>query len=701
MKNNIYTTVRVILAAALITSSLTFTTSRTNAADGDLDLTFGTGGIVTTDLNLDDEGHAVAIQTDGKIVVAGSQTLIAAPQFGLARYNTNGSLDTTFDGDGKVTTSIGFSSRAHAVAIQPDGKIVAVGTTDLGLNDSDFAVVRYNTNGTIDTTFGSTGIILTRFLTGIDNFAHAVAIQGDGKIVVAGESSDILFFRNFALARYNTNGSLDTTFDGDGKLTTTFAVTAGAKSVFIQSDGKITAAGTGNLARYSSTGALDPSFGTGGRVFINNLSINAAKIQSDGNIVVAGSTIVSGDAHFGLARITPTGFFDTTFNTGGRVSTNFGTLNIATSLVIQTDGKIIAAGFSRIGASNVDFALARYNTNGSLDTSFSDDGKVTTDILPNDNAAGATLQPDGKIVVVGRAVADLNTGNFALARYQSGGTAVVPRPNQFDFDADGRTDVAVWRPSDGNWHILRSLDGGYHNAVWGASGDRIATGDYDNDNKSDIAVFRPADGTWYILNSGNGTVSQITWGTSTDIVVPGDYDDDGKTDVAVYRPSDGNWHILRSSDGGYTNVAWGINGDSPLIGDFDGDGQTDIAVRRPSSGEWFINRSTAGYISVVWGVGTDRAVPADYDGDQKYDVAVWRPSTGEWFILNSNGNTYTTYTWGAAGDVPVPGNYDGDAKDDVAVYRSGTWHLLRSTEGYQTFSWGSAADQPIPAAFVP
>ncbi len=276
--------------------------------------------------------------------------------------------------------------------------------------------------------------------------------------------------------------------------------------------------------------------------------------------------------------------------------------------------------------------------------------------------------------------------------------AVVPRP-KFDFDDDGKTDISVWRPSDGNWHISQSTDG-YAQYTWGSSGDLIVPFDFDGDNRADVAVWRPSNGTWYILNSFSGTYRTYTWGAATDIPVPGDYDDDGRADVAVYRPSTGTWYILKSL-GGNKTITWGSGSDVPIVGDFDGDGQTDIAVRRPSTGQWFINRSSSGFVTITWGVAADRPVHADYDRDGKTDVAVWRPSTGDWFILNSNGGPFTVYTWGAAGDVPVIGDYDGDGRDDIGVYRNGIWYVLQSTSGYRTASWGNATDVAVPGKYTP
>ena len=705
MKNKSNSTAKELLCVALLLATTFLATVKVSAADGDLDLTFDGDGKVTTDFNAsDDTGFATAIQADGKIVVAGVQVVNANTRFAVARYNTNGSLDTTFDGDGKVTTPIGFFALARAVAIQSDGKIVVVGTANSGVNDSNFAVVRYNANGTLDTAFGSTGIIITRFLIGIDESANAVTIQSDGKLVVAGEASNINFFSSFAIARYNANGSLDNTFDGDGQLTTTFAVEAGAKSVSIQSDGKITAAGTGNLARYLSNGALDSAFGTGGRVLINNLGINASKIQPDGNIVVAGTTVVNGVSNFGLARLSPVGFFDSTFGTGGRVATNFGTLDNGAALILQTDGKIIIAGRSVVNGQTSDFALARYNSNGSLDTSFGTGGKVTTDIFASDEATGAALQPDGKVVLVGKAQDSSNANNFAVVRYQSG-APIAPRPHQFDFDGDGRDDPAVFRPSERNWYIQRSTSG-FLAFQFGLATDKLTPADYDGDGKSDIAVWREAaQSTFFVFQSATNTVRTDNFGITGDLPsVVGDWDGDGKADPAVYRnganAGEQSFFFYRGSlnnpNGNITFVPWGTSGDKAVRGDFDGDGKIDPAVFRPSNRVWFVRRSSDNSLQAVnWGLATDKLMPGDYDGDGKTDFAVFRPSETVWYILQSSNNQPRFQQWGLATDLLVPGDYDGDNKTDIAVFRpsSGLWFVIRSTDGgANIFQWGISTD---------
>jgi len=380
-------------------------------SDGSLDTTFDSDGMVTTEISGNDQGYAVAIQDDGKIVVAGYS---GNTDFAVVRYNTDGSLDTvTFNptgafggppnSPGMVTTVIGDYDYGYAVAIQSDGKIVVAGTVSSG-GQNTFAVVRYNSDGSLDTTFDGDGIVVTIFGAGTDDQARAVAIQPDGKIVVAGSSD-----ADFAVARYNSDGSLDNTFNGDGRVTTDFGSSDYGYAVTIQPDGKIVVAGKSNnnfaLARYNSSGTLDSTFDSDGMVTTLvgtgideaqgvGLQSDGVGLQSDGKIVAAGRAYVSTTYDFGAASYNSNGSPDSTFDSDGIVTTHFGGTSgdDAYAVAIQSDGKIIAAGTSNVGG-NYDVAVVRYNSDGSLDTSFDSDGMVTTPVSASgtDNARGIAL----------------------------------------------------------------------------------------------------------------------------------------------------------------------------------------------------------------------------------------------------------------------------------------------------------------------
>jgi len=277
-------------------------------------------------------------------------------------------------------------------------------------------------------------------------------------------------------------------------------------------------------------------------------------------------------------------------------------------------------------------------------------------------------------------------------------TAVESRA---DFDGDGKTDLSVFRPSEGNWYLNQST-AGFGVINWGISTDVLTPGDFNGDNKADFAVFRAnadsAQPDFYVLNSGTFTVSGVSWGVAGDIPVIRDYDGDDKEDVAVFRPSNNTWYILNSG-GGTTFTVFGQAGDVPVAGDFDGDGKGDLNVYR--SGTWISQLSGGGSSNIVLGSAGDILVPADYDGDNKDDVALFRPSTGQWFVRKSSDATTIITLWGTSGDIPVPGDYDGDGSDDYAIYRNGQWWLLRSTSGATTTTFGLATDKSVPRSYIP
>jgi len=309
---------------------------------GTLDPTFGTGGKVTTDFaGAGDAAAAIAIQTDGKLVAAGNTFNNRASNFNfaVARYNSNGTLDASFGTGGKATFDVGGSfAFAYAVALQADGKIVVAGGTVNGLFN-DFALVRFNSNGTIDTSFGTGGKVLTDF--GVSAQADSVAVQADGTILVGG-FANIDGGYNFELVRYNSNGTLDTSFGIGGKVTTDFGLSTQGFS-FAQA--------------------------------------NSLALQQDGKILLAGTAFLNSVRNFALVRYNGNGTLDTSFGTGGKETTAFATPNpssdnsSAEAVAIQPDGKVVAAGLAAF-----DIALARYNSNGTLDATFGTGGKVITSI---------------------------------------------------------------------------------------------------------------------------------------------------------------------------------------------------------------------------------------------------------------------------------------------------------------------------------
>ena len=385
------------------------------AVPGNLDPSFGVGGKVMAPVGSGDFGEALAIQPDGKIVVAGWGW---DDGFVVARYLPDGLLDASFGQGGKTTTSFGpnRAAQARAIALQSNGKIVVAGAVG---NDTSFALARYNADGSIDSTFGSGGTV--KVSVGGVSGAYAVAVQPDGRIVVAGRGAA----DEFGLARLNPDGSLDSGFGTGGTVTTTIGSLGIVYAIALQPDGRIVAGGFPGftLARYDPNGSLDATFGTQGIATTASGAEEGARalaLQSDGKIVVAGDDHERG---FTLARYTPSGALDPTFGSGGVASTALGWFSRARGVAVQPDGRISAAGEATVGAIQA-FAVARYDADGTPDAGFGDDGVVVSDLstyptIVYGSAASVALQSDGKIVVGGTAQVLTGGGNptFGLARY--------------------------------------------------------------------------------------------------------------------------------------------------------------------------------------------------------------------------------------------------------------------------------------------
>lgn len=385
------------LSSILLTA---FNISIAFAQSGTLDVSFGNQGKATATFQPpEDVGRKAVIQADGKIVQAGYSVVEAAYPYkyamALVRYNTNGVLDSTFDQDGKITTIVtGYNDEAYDLAIQQDGKIVVAGdsydkSSESG-GTSRFTIVRYNNDGTLDSTFNKNGKVTTS-IGNADDVAYTLAIQSDEKILVAGFSTQQQG-TDFALARYNTDGSLDKSFSTDGKVTTPI--------------------GSGNEGVFSIT------------------------LQPDGKILAAGFSFNGSDYDFALVRYNTNGSLDKSFGGDGKVTTAIGDADDPCfSVALQKDGKIVAAGYL-VENGHGHFALVRYNVDGSLDKSFGNEGKVKTILgMGNDLGSSVAIQADGKIVVAGTSD-NGNNRDFAVVRYDTNGII----DNSFDGDGKVFTD---------------------------------------------------------------------------------------------------------------------------------------------------------------------------------------------------------------------------------------------------------------------
>lgn len=431
-----------VLLAVLAAVAMVIPAQPAIAVPGELDFSFGSGGVLSTDFGgTYDWAYAAAIQPDGKIVAAGVSNGGDDHDFALTRYGPEGLIDASFGDRGKVTTDFADSfDWGYAVVLQPDGKIVVGGVTDAS-GSRDFALARYNPDGSPDPAFGNAGLVIGGLRPLSADIVYGLALQPDGKILAGGVSfPDRVVLRpngDFMLARYEASGAPDPTFGVAGVVTTDFDNESWdeARALALQPDGSVvlggsttTGGGSGalvgadqlGLARYTGQGFLDRTFGDGGKVVIDGGSMVEAfrglALNPDGTIVAAGSVDGEHGGDMLLARFDRYGGLDSAFGHGGMTVTDFGSRSERLeSVALQPDGWIVAAGQVAKGP-NLDFAAVRYDPLGRLDAFFGTNGLTTFDFQGRDDRAHAlALQPDGRIVTVGS-----SETNFAVARFNGG-----------------------------------------------------------------------------------------------------------------------------------------------------------------------------------------------------------------------------------------------------------------------------------------
>jgi uncharacterized delta-60 repeat protein len=735
--------------------------------DGSLDTTFGTQGSLRVMLGNFESYFSLAVQSDNKIVIAGQNMGPTGSDFSCIRYNSDGSLDTSFDSDGKVITQIGVRTDiAFDIKIQTDGKIVLAGFSNQGLNNDEFALVRYNPNGSLDTTFDSDGIVITQFTTTEDT-AKSLAIQADGKIILFGDSG-----LSVAVAKYNPNGSLDTSFEGDGKALTTFgSLRNPVSSGEIQSDGKIIVTGSSGLdttridfglVRFNLDGSLDTSFDTDGKVITkeigSNSTISTVLYQPDGKIITIGYFYNGLRLGGFLFRYNADGSLDNTFDGDGKVVTSFVERTLVVfSAALLPDGKIIVAGstFFDGGGDNA-FMIAKYNVDGSLDTTFDGDGLLYSDISDfNDFIGSVAIQTDGKIVVGGFA---FSTNQIVVARYDANGSLDTT------FDGDGLSfvtpsvsatfsrinDIAL--QSDGKIVFAGGiLINGRFNFIVGRVN---PNGSLDNTFDGDGTLVAQIAG---IDNLANAVAIQ----TNGKIVVGGTSGNglpDGAANFAVARfNSDGSFDTTFDSDGKVTTPQ-GICNDLLIQPDgkivlagaktnlgypnsiavvrYNPNGSLDTGFRSSNSSAVGVVQTpfvrAAGYslklqpdgkiivggtigsgtivegtLAVIRYQGGDSLIPVvktpfDFDGDGKTDISIFRPTLGQWWYLRSSDNANRAFQFGSSTDKIVPADYTGDGKTDIATFTpsTGFWNILRSEDStFYGFPFGTSGDIAAPADY--
>jgi uncharacterized delta-60 repeat protein len=759
---------------------------RTNV-DGSVDNTFNAGGI-GVETNQDIAG--IGIQTDGKIMIGGDFTSYNSnPKPGIARLNANGTLDSTF-----VTPTF-LSTYFESFAFQPDGKILAAGTGN-GLSSNLYApVMRFNTDGTFDSTFAATigdnigyhlsqqadgKIIATGFFSeygenehnGIvrlnangavdttfnvslngNGFVGAIAKQADGKIIVGGRFRKAGGVFNNNIARFNVDGTVDTTFvTGAGTQTDLFFLYSSVNALAVQPDGKILvggifsdfdqSGGRYNLVRLNNNGSVDETFGISGDITqAPGTFVEDFNVLSNGQIMVAGRFFTTFFSQRNLLRLNTNGSIDSTFNINGTAANGVilrvlnqpdgkyiivgsftlyngvtrnriarlnadGTIdatfdsstgaNLSISdAALQSDGKVIIGGnFTSYNGTLIN-RIARINPNGSLDTTF------TVGTGANSTVSSVLLQSDNKILLGGfftnfsgttnNRFVRLNTNGSIDSSLVSGFDSILGSVNAMTLQTDGKLVLGgtITNYSSTPRNAIVRLKSAVNSAAKFI--------DFDGDGKTDISIFRPSLGQWWYLRSSDSSTRAFQFGSSTDKIVPADYTGDGKTDIATFTPTTGNWNILRSEDSTFYGFPFGTSGDIAAPADYDGDGKADPAVFRTSNSTWFINKSTGGTTIQQFGAIGDKPTVADYDGDGKADLAIYRVALGQWWRVNSSDGSNRAFTFGTATDKPLQGDYTGDGKADIAFFRptTGEWFVLRSEDSsFYSFPFGASGDIP-------
>jgi uncharacterized delta-60 repeat protein len=591
-------------------------------AAGELDSTFGGDGRVSTNFGGSESASDVAVQPDGKVVVVGGTSDGLTASFAVARYLPNGDPDPSFGGgDGRVTTD--FEGGAAAVALQKDGKIVVAGSNCCG----SIAIARYLTSGNLDPSFGDGGKVATG---GTFQGVGDIALQSDGKIVVVGSEQVSLSSFDIYVTRYLPSGSPDPTF---GAL---IDVSRGdeASAVAITPDGRFVLAGT-SLLRLRANGTLDPSFGSGDGEVPGNFS--DVVLQTDGKIVAAGA-VGDGDQDFGVFRFLSNGNPDPAFSGDGLATADFGGGDAPSAVAIQA-GKIVAAGSSWSG-NNSNFAIARFRADGSVDQTFSGDGKTTTDFGGVDSASALALQADSKIVAAG--TTSLGSGDFAVARYVGavptclgqqatiadagtivgtpGNDVIVGSDGADQIDGGGGNDIICSLGGNDSVHGGEGADG-----ISGADGNDTIHGDAGND------ILRGGEGADGILGDAGNDASYGEAGN--DIVHGGDgadfsFGDDGNDTVYGEKGND----VLRGGNG--ADFIFGDDGNDSVYGEAGND-----ALRGGNGADGLVGGDgndslygEAGDDSLNGGSGADALLGGDgndsLDGGANGDTCVQNAGTG-------------------------------------------------------------------------
>ena len=482
---------------------------------------------------------------------------------------------------------------------------------------------------------------------------------------------------NFGESVAMSNGKAAIGASGDDSPETA----AGAVYIFTESGGlyglqqKLTIPNGTNGDRFGSSVAIE-----------NNLLIGGAREDSP----------VVGQTGYGAAYIYE--FIGASWVSQGKITASDGAAFDRFGWSVAVSNDTIAVGAreddTTVGADAGSAYIFSRNGNG-----WSETQKIAPTDTFNSDRFGVSVALSNEILVIGAAEKQLTAPNGQGAAYYF---TLPPPKTKFDFDGDGKSDLSIFRPSNGQWWYQQSSNFVVKALQFGISTDEPVPADYDGDGKTDIAIFRPSTGEWFVLRSSNQSFYSVPFGISTDKPAPGDFDGDGLADITVFRASIGIWYINKSS-GGIQITQWGGANDVPVNKDYDGDGKSDFAIFRPTDGSWWLNRSTTGTFVTTFGTGTDKPVAADFTGDGKADIAVFRPSNGNWYVLRSEDSSFFAVPFGSNGDIPAPADFDGDGKSDLSVFRpnGAIWYIQRSTAGLFIQIFGENGDLPTQASFIP
>lgn len=679
-------------------------------------------------------------------------TVLAILLFSLVNIEAAAIVDKTFGANGTLNVNVGTNQIIEDIGVQTDGKIVIIGSITSANGDRDIFLARYNSNGTADASFGINGISKIA-LTNLNEFVYDFEFQTDGKIVAVGrqQTTGETEIYDFLVIRFNTNGSLDTSFAGNGFRTINQGQNDQLNKAAIQTDGKIVVVGEtgtrlelqGAIGRLNSDGSLDSKF-EGVGFFIYKFDSPLTYIElglSDVEILPDGSILIGGEADkIAPYNLEEVGFYEIKLPSNGNPDVNPGSDELSYTFDYQRsrgyqrksydaevlpNGKVVRAsgigvfigekrflqdGTNAVVLPNGRIAVAGERFGGNLKI-YSENNLIGT--AWNIPTGKLAAQPDNKVLI-------LNDNSITrISSITSQGTRLANFNKDYLGEGstqDDKTDFAYYRPGEKKISILKS-NGEIVERTTLAEPTRIfpeftIIGFDSIPEHFKTNFYRQVLTVWEAGNAPNGQaffkfdrasdddLPKVPWGLSGDIAYGGDFDGNGLFDVGVFRPSNGVWYGLTEPlvDQQGQIVQWGTAGDKPVPADYDFDGITDYAIYRPSTGTWWILKSSGGSLAVKFGLENDIPLTGDFDADGRADFTVYRPSEGIWYqLLTTEG--FRGIKFGIATDIPVPGDYDGDGRHDVAVFRDGLWYLLQSTEGFKIVKWGTAGDIPIAVRY--